>query len=77
MRDAILFPATMVAFATFITTIVAIAWSLFFRPPRWRGVVALLLPVSAPYFAFRERMRVRAWLAIGAAVLYAVLRLLG
>jgi hypothetical protein len=77
VRDAILFPATMVAFATCVTAIVAIAWTLFFRPPRWRGFVALFVPPSAPYFAFREGMRVRAWLAIGAALLYAVLRTLG
>jgi hypothetical protein len=62
----------VLAFALFITAHVAITFGLAFRPPRWRAPAALLVAPLAPYWAWREHMRVRAGIWAGALVLYVV-----
>lgn len=62
----------VLAFALFLTTHVAITYGLAFRPPRWRALVAFFVAPLAPYWAWRERMRVRTWLWLAALVLYVV-----
>ena len=71
MRDIVLFSALVGLFATLVTTHVAIVAGLARRAPRWRAAAAVLVPVLAPAFAFRERMRVRATLWCAALGLYA------
>jgi hypothetical protein len=55
------------SFAALVTTHVALVAGLLRRRPRWRGVVGLLPPLAplAVYWAFRERLHLRAalWLA--------------
>ena len=74
MRDVILFGAMIAAFALFVTAHVTIALGLVCRAPRWRGLVAFVLPPLAPYFAARAKMRVRASAWMCALVVYAVTR---
>jgi hypothetical protein len=75
VRDAILFGATIAAFALLVTAHVTIALGLVRRVPRWRGLVAFVLPPLAPYLAARAQMRVRATAWMCALVVYAVMRL--
>ena len=70
MRDTIVVGTLVVAFALFITAHVAIAYGLAVRPPRWRAGVALLAAPLAPYWAWREHMRIRAAMWSAALVLY-------
>lgn len=62
----------VIAFALFITAHVAITYGLVFRKPRWRAPAALLIAPLAPYWAWREHMRIRAGIWCAALVLYAV-----
>lgn len=75
MKEIVLVAAIVLSFGLFVTAHLAVAWGLLFRPPRWRSPVALLLPPLAPYWAIRERMRVRAILWIASLVVYAVARI--
>lgn len=60
------------SFGLLVTAHVALVAGLFLRSPRWRGLVALLVPPLAPYWGWEEQMRVRAGLwALGFA-LYAM-----
>jgi hypothetical protein len=70
----LLYLATILGFALFVTAHVTIVFGLATRPPRWRAPVALFVPPFAPLWAVRDRMRVRAvaWLA-GAVVYVAAL----
>jgi len=77
VKDMVVVIALVVAFALFVTAHVAIVYGLAWRPPRWRALVALLVPFVAPYWAWRERMRVRAGLWASAFVVYAVARIVG
>ncbi len=64
--------ALLVAFATFVTVHLWIAVKLVvWAKPRYRGVVALVVPPLAPMWAYRERWPVLCWLWIGAVVAYA------
>ena len=76
MKDPIVIGLLIVAFALLITVHVTIAFGLFKKPPRWRAPVAFFVPVMAPYWAWREHMRVRAGMWIGAVVVYLVALLL-
>lgn len=60
------------SFAALLTTHVAIVATLLRRPPRWRGLVALLPPVAplAVYWALRERMYLRGALWVLGLALY-------
>lgn len=62
----------VVAFALFVTAHVAITWGLAFRTPRWRALVAFVAAPLAPWWAWRERMRIRAIVWLTALVLYVV-----
>lgn len=57
--DAFLVILMVTSFAVLVTTHVALAAGLAGRRPRSRGLVALLVPPTAPYFGIRERMWVR------------------
>lgn len=76
MKDIVVVALLVLAFASLVTTHVAIAFGLLRRRPRWRAVVALALPPLAPYWAWREQMRTRAALWVGALAVYAVALLL-
>ena len=75
--DLALYLATVLCFAVAITAHVTIVAGLASRAPRASAIVALLLVPLAPYWAVRERMRVRAaaW-ALG-TVGYAIARWVG
>ena len=70
-RDIIVTSTVIGAFALLLTLHVAIAAALSARRPRWRALVALLVPPFAPYFAFREKMRARGWAWLAACAVYA------
>ena len=59
------------ALAVFLAAHVALVAGLARRPPRWRAVVALLVPPLAPWWGYRAGLRVAtiAWCA--ALALYA------
>jgi len=71
----ILVAAVVLAFAFLVTAHVAIAVGLLGRAPRWRAPVALAVPPLAPYWAWRERMRVRAGLWAAGLVVYVAARI--
>jgi hypothetical protein len=62
----------IVAFALLVTAHVAITYGLAWRAPRWRAPIAFFVVPLAPYWAWRERMKVRAGIWTGALVLYVV-----
>ncbi len=64
--------SVVLAFALFVTAHVAITYGLAFRPPRWRAPVAFVVAPLAAYWAWRERMKVRAGLWMAALALYVV-----
>lgn len=74
MSDVTAFAALLLAFAVCLTSHVAIAYGLALRPPRWRALLALVIPPLAPFFALRERMRVRAVLWIASLLAYVIAR---
>lgn len=72
MRDLVVVVTLVLAFALFITAHVAIVYGLAFRAPRWRAPAALLVAPLAVYWAWRERMRIRAGIWGAALALYVV-----
>jgi hypothetical protein len=62
----------IVAFATLVTVHVTLAAGIARRESRWRGLVALVVVPLAPWWGWRERMRVRGVLWMIAAVVYGV-----
>jgi hypothetical protein len=74
MSDVVAFSIVVIAFAVAATAHVAIALGLSRRRPRWHGVVALFVVPLAPYWAFRESMRIRAAVWIVGVVGYAIAR---
>ncbi len=72
----ILVAMVVLGFAALVTAHIAIAWGLLWRAPRYRALVALVVPPLAPYWAWREHMRVRAGIWAGALVLYVIARLI-
>ena len=75
MKDILLVAGLVLAFAILITAHVTIAFGLARRHPRWRAPVALVVAPLAPWFAWRERMRVRATIWMVALVAYAATRI--
>jgi hypothetical protein len=73
MKDAVLVAGLVVAFATLCTVHVAIVWSLLKQHPRWRALVAFVVPPLAPYWALRSGMVVRGGIWIGSIILYTTL----
>ncbi|MFO0737102.1 MAG: hypothetical protein U0270_14535 [Labilithrix sp.] len=72
MKDIIVVALLVLAFAWLVTVHVTIVFGLAKKLPRWRAPVAFFVPVLAPYWAFREHMRVRAGLWVGGVVVYLV-----
>ena len=70
MKDMVTVGGLIVGFALLATVHVALVWGLVFRKPRWRALVAFVLPPAAPFFGFKEKMRVRSTIWIVAAVVY-------
>lgn len=64
----------VISLALLITAHVAITYGLAWRSPRWRAPVAFFVAPTAPYWAWRENMRVRAGIWSAALVLYVVAR---
>jgi hypothetical protein len=75
MRDEVVISAVVAAFATLVTAHVAIVLGLAFRVPRWRAPAALFVPPLAPYWAWRQRMSVRAGVWIVSLLGYVVARI--
>ena len=70
MKDMIVVALLLAAFAFVVTMHVAIAFGLARRKPRWRALVALVLPPFAPYWAWHEHMRLRMGFWVGGLVVY-------
>jgi hypothetical protein len=73
MKDATVVSGLVLAFATLVTVHVAIVLGLAGRDPRWRALVAFVLPPLAPYWALRDGMFKRGSVWIGSVVLYSSL----
>jgi hypothetical protein len=73
MKDAVLIAGVVVAFATLCTVHVAIVVSLLRQHPRWRALVAFVVPPLAPYWALRTGMVIRGGIWIGSVILYTTL----
>ncbi len=72
-RDDVIFMTLVIAFATLATAHLTLVAGLAARHPRWRALVALVVPPLAPWWGRAERMYARtvAWLV--GAVAYGVL----
>ncbi len=73
MKDALLITGLLLAFASLCTVHVAIVFSLLKQHPRWRALVAFVVPPLAPYWALRTGMVVRGGIWIGSVILYTTL----
>jgi len=65
----LLLAVLIVAFATLVTVHLALAAGLA-RRNAWRGLLAFVIVPLAPWWGWRERMRVRSILWAVAAVVY-------
>jgi hypothetical protein len=74
LKDTILVGAVVLAFAFLLTAHLAIAVGLVAKKPRWRAPVALVVAPLAPFWAWREHMRVRAGVWAAGLVLYVIAR---
>jgi hypothetical protein len=73
VRDVVVLVTLVLAFATLVTAHVAIAARLVLtRRPRYRGVLALLVPPLAPIWGMREGLRRNAAIWIAALLVYVV-----
>ncbi|AUX47392.1 hypothetical protein SOCE26_089120 [Sorangium cellulosum] len=71
MKDIAATATLVLAFATWVTVHVALAARLILRSgPRWRGVVALVVPPLAPIYGFRQGWRRLSTLWIVCLILY-------
>lgn len=64
------------AFGILVTAHVSLVVGLLLRRPRWRGLVALVLPPLAPYWGYETGLRLRTLVWVGAVCVYAVARIL-
>jgi hypothetical protein len=76
MRDMVVVALVVLAFAAFVTVHLAIVAGLARRSSVLHAVAALLVFPLAPYWAARNRMRVRAGAWLGFGLLYALARTL-
>jgi len=72
LKDTILVVVVVLAFAFLVTAHLAIAFGLVTKTPRWRAFVALVFAPLAPYWAWREQMRIRAVIWAAGLVLYVI-----
>jgi hypothetical protein len=61
----------LVALGTLLATHLAIVVTLFGRTPRWRGVLALLVPPLALWWASRTERSWLGWLWLAAVATFA------
>jgi hypothetical protein len=72
VRDKLVLATLVVGFATLLTAHLSLAARLALRArPRWRGLVALVVPPLAPLWGFREGWKVTAILWLSAVAVYA------
>ncbi|MDB4945139.1 MAG: hypothetical protein JWP97_4673 [Labilithrix sp.] len=76
MKDLVVVIGLVLASAVLVTAHVAIVYGLAFRLPRWRALVAFFVAPLAPFWAFQEKMRIRAFLWVGALVIYVIATIL-
>jgi hypothetical protein len=70
-RDVAILSILVVAFATLLTSHVTLALGLARRTDPRRALVAFIVAPLAPWWGWRENMRVRGALWVAAAVVYA------
>lgn len=73
-RDEIVASALVLSFAAFVTTHLAMVSRLAAHRPRWRALVALVVPPLAPYWSARLRRHAHTGLWVLTALSYLVLR---
>ncbi len=72
MKDLVVIVTLVLAFALFITAHVAIVYGLAVRTPRWHAAAALFIAPLGAYWAWREKMRIRAGIWGAALALYVI-----
>ncbi len=62
--EAVILLVLATSFGALVTSHFALCVGLLLRRPRWRGLLALIVPVLAPYWGIEQRMRIRSgiWL---------------
>ncbi len=73
-RDEAIVAALVAAFAALVTAHVLLVAELVRRRPRWRALVALVIAPLAPYWGYKERLRVLSVLWIVSALTYVTAR---
>jgi hypothetical protein len=71
VKDAVVVAVLVASFAALVTTHLAVAVRLTWRRPRYRGLVALIVPPLAPLWAYEAGWRRLSWLWVGAVAVYA------
>ena len=78
MKDTLELTGLVLGFATLVTVHVALAARLALRErPRWRGLVAFVVPPLAVIWAFRAGWRRMAGLWIAAVMVYLIALIAG
>ena len=73
MKDIVVLSALVLSFATLLTTHVIVAFRLAWRrKPRYRGLIALVVPPMAPVWAYEAGWRRLFWLWVGSVAVYAL-----
>jgi hypothetical protein len=73
MRDVLVLLLMVLGLGVLITAQVRLVFVLvFFEKPRWRGLLALLLPPLAPWLGWRAGRRWNAGVWLVAALIYVV-----
>jgi hypothetical protein len=73
VRDGVLLAVLLLSFAAVVTAHVAIAVRLAVHGrPRYRGLVALVVPPLAPYWAYTVGFRALCWTWVASVTCYAV-----
>ena len=73
VKDALVLAGLVLGFATLVTVHLALAARLVLRErPRWRGLVALVVPPLAVIWGFRAGFRRNAVLWLVAVVIYLI-----
>jgi drug/metabolite transporter (DMT)-like permease len=71
VKDAIITAALALGLATLITVHVALSWRLFWgQRPRWRGLVALVIPPLGLIWARRAGWKGTVGMWLGAVTVY-------
>jgi hypothetical protein len=76
VKDTVVVATLILAFAFVVTMHVVIAFGLAKRAPRWRALVGFVIPPVAPYWAWKEHMRLRASLWAFGVTVYVVMLVL-